>query len=122
MQIWFVCTVFVTVIQFMPNISGVFRIVEYQPEECLLEFTRHCKIPVHLPVFALQPSVMLMKASMKKKTLIRWYKAVHVQVCEELQDVFMFPTRECEHCMQRASIHTTCSECNILDLAILLRG
>ena len=31
---------------------------------------------------------------------------------EELQDVFMFPTRECgEHCMQRACIHTTCSEC-----------
>ena len=35
----------------------------------------------------------------------------------------MFPTRERgEHCMQRACIHTTCSECNILDLAILLRG
>jgi len=39
-----------------------------------------------------------------------------------LQDVFVFPTRECgEHCMQRACIYTTCSEC-ISDLAILLRG
>ena len=35
----------------------------------------------------------------------------------------MFPTRECgEHCMQRACIHTTSSECNISDLVILLRG
>ena len=42
---------------------------------------------------------------------------------QELQDVFVFPTRECgEHCMQRACIHTMCSECNISDLAILLRG
>ena len=33
------------------------------------------------------------------------------------------PTRGCEeHCMQRACIHTTCSECNNSDLAILLRG
>jgi len=32
-------------------------------------------------------------------------------------------TKVCgEHCMQRARIHTTCSECNISDLAILLRG
>ena len=46
-----------------------------------------------------------------------------MRVCEELQDVFVFPTRECgEHCMQRACIHTTSSECNISDLAILLRG
>jgi len=67
-------------------------------------------------------SVMLMKASMKK-ALFRWYRAVQVRVREELQDVFVFPTRQCgEHCMQRACIHTTCSECNILDLAILLRG
>jgi len=66
---------------------------------------------------------MLMKASMKKKALFRWYRAVHVRICKELQDIFVFPTRECgEHCMQRACIHTTCSECNISDLAILLRG
>jgi len=40
-----------------------------------------------------------------------------------MQDVFVFPTRECaEHRMQRACIHTTCSKCNILVLAILLRG
>ena len=51
--------------------------------------------------------------SMKKKALFRWYRAVHVRVREELQDVFVFPTRECEHCVQRACIHTTCSECNI---------
>ena len=84
-----------TVIQFMPylNISDVFQTVEYQPEECLLEFNRHYKILVHFPVFALQPSMMLMKASMKKKALFRWYRAVYVQVREELQDVFTFPTR-----------------------------
>ena len=35
----------------------------------------------------------------------------------------MFPTQECgKHCMQSACIHTTCSEYNISDLAILLRG
>jgi len=68
-------------------------------------------------------SVMLIKASMKMKALFRWYRAVQVRVREELQDVFVFPTRECgEHCMQRACIHITCSECNISDLAILLRG
>jgi len=55
----------------------MFQTVEYQPEECLLEFTRHCEILEHVPVFALQPSVMLMKVSMKK-TLFRWYRAVHV--------------------------------------------
>ena len=60
---------------------------------------------------------------MKKKALFRWYIAVHVRVREELQDVFVFPRRECgEHCMQRACIHTTCSECNISELVILLRG
>ena len=86
-------------------------------------FTRHCEIPVHFPAFALQPSVMLMKASMKKKALFRWYRTVHVRLREELQDVFAFPTRKCgEHCTQRACIHTTCSECNISDLAIFLRG
>ena len=107
------CTVF----------SDVFRTVEYQPEDCLLEFTRHCEIPVHFPAFALQPSVIFMQASMKKKALFRWYRADHVRVREELQDVFVFPTRERgEHCMQRACINTTCSECNISDLAILLRG
>jgi len=31
---------------------------------------------------------------MKKKALFRWYRAVHVRVSEELQDVFVFPTRE----------------------------
>ena len=64
-----------------------------------------------------------MKASIKKKALFGWYRAVHVWVCEELQDVFVLPTQECgEHCTQRACIHTTCNECNISDLAILLRG
>ena len=107
--------------------NSVNAVAEYQqrfpnPEECLLEFTRHCEIPVHFPAFALQPNVMLMQASIKK-ALFRWYIAVHVRVREELQDVFMFPRRECgEHCMQRAYIHTTCSESNISELAILLRG
>ena len=60
---------------------------------------------------------------MKKKALFTWYRAVHVRLREELQDLFVFPTRECgEHCTQRACIHTTCSECKISDLAILLRG
>ena len=58
-----------------------------------------------------------------EKVFSVWYTAVHVRVREELQDVFVFPTRECgEYCMQRACIHTTCSECNISDLTILLRG
>jgi len=40
-------------------------------QRVLLEFTSHCEIPVHYPAFALQPSVMLMKASLKKKALFR---------------------------------------------------
>ena len=72
----------------------LFWTVEYKPKECLLEFTRCCEIPVHFPAFALQPSMMLMEASMKKKALFRWYRAVHVRVREELQDVFVFPTRD----------------------------
>ena len=51
-----------------------------------------------------------MKASVKK-AWFRWYRAVHVRVHEELQDVFVFPTR---YCMQRACIHTTCSKCTLL--------
>jgi hypothetical protein len=74
-----------------------------------------------LPGVRIEPNVMFMKASMKK-ALFKWHGAVHVRVREELRDVFVFPTRECgEHCMQRACIYTTCSECNISDLAILLR-
>jgi hypothetical protein len=67
--------------------------------------------------------MMLVKVSMKKKALFGWYRAIHVRVREELQDIFMFPKRVCgEHCMQRAGVHTTCSKRNILDLVILLRG
>jgi len=51
----------------------------------LLEFTRH------FPAFTLQPSLMLMKASMKK-ALFRRHRAVHVRVSEELHDVLVFPT------------------------------
>src|SRR5215475_10285947 len=87
-----------------------------------MDFTRRWEIPVDFPAFVLQPSVVLMKASMKRALFV-WYTAVHVRVREELQDVFLFPTRDCgEHCMQRACIHTTCSECNISNLAILRRG
>ena len=51
-----------------------------------------------------------------KEGIIRLVKVVHVRLREELQEVFVFPTRECgEHCMQRTCIHTTCSECNISD-------
>jgi len=112
--------------------NSVHAVAEYQrnfpnrrisTRRVFTRFTRHCEIPVHFPEFALQPSMVLMEASMKKKALFRWYRAVHVRVREELQDVFVFPTRQCgEHCIQRACIHTTCSECNISDLAILLRG
>jgi len=86
------------------NISDVFRTVEYQPEECLLEFTRHCEIPVHLPAFALQPSMMLMKAWMKKKALFRWYRAVHVRVHEEMQDVFVSPHESVENTACRGHV------------------
>jgi len=108
--------------------NSVLAIAEYQQRfpNCRIPnrrvFTGVCEIPVDFLAFVLQPSVVLMKASMKKALFV-WYTAVHVRVCEELQDVFMFPTRECgEHCMQRACIHTMCSECNISDLVILLRG
>ena len=36
---------------------------------------------------------MLMKVSMKKKALFRWYRAVHVRAREELKDIFVFLTR-----------------------------
>jgi len=117
------CTGFVSVTHFLLwlNISNGFRIVEYQTRERLLEFTRHCEITVEFPAFVLQPSVLLMKASMKKALFV-WYNAVHIRVREELQDVFMFPTRLCaEHSMQNACIHTTCSECNISELWNLLK-
>ena len=66
---------------------------------------------------------MLIKSSTKKKALFRLYIAVHVRVGEELQEVFVFPTRECgEHCMQWACTHSTCSECYISDMAVVLRG
>jgi hypothetical protein len=81
-----------------------------------------CEISVDFLAFVLPPSVVLMQASMKKELFVS-YTAVHVRVREELQDVFVFPTRECgEHCMQKACIHNTCSECNNSDLKILLRG
>jgi len=116
--VWFFCDG--NSVHAIAEYHQLFRTIKYQPKECLLEFTRLCEIPVHFPVFALQPSVMLMKASIKKKALFKRYRAVHVWVHEELQDVFVFPTRECgEHCMQRACIHTTCS---ISELAILLKG
>jgi hypothetical protein len=79
--------------------SSVHTVAEYQQlfrtAECLLEFTRHCQIPVHFPAFALQPSVILIKTSMKK-ALFRLYRAVHVRVLEELQDVFVFSTLHAE--------------------------
>jgi len=46
-------------------------------------------MPVDFPAFVLQPSEVLMKASMKKALFI-WYTAVHVRVREELQDVFIY--------------------------------
>jgi len=56
---------------------------------------------------------------MNKKALFWCYRAVHVRV-QELQEVFVFPTRECAaHCMQSAHIHTTSNECNISDREIL---
>src|SRR5215469_13959695 len=71
--------------------NSVLAVAEYQTGECLLEFTRHCEIPVDFPAFVLQPGVVLMKVSMKKALFV-WYTAVHIRVREELQDVFVFPT------------------------------
>ena len=65
----------------------------------------NCEIPVHFPVFALYPSVMLMKASMKK-ALFRWYRAVHMRVHEELQDVFLFPHESVENTGCRGHVST----------------
>ena len=43
---------------------------------------------------------------MKKKAFFGWYRAVHVRVREELQDVFVFATRECgEHAEDMHSNH-----------------
>ena len=66
-------TVFAMVMQFVPelNTSDLFRTVECQPEECLLQFTGHCDIQVHLPTFVLRPSRRFVKMSMKKKGFFR---------------------------------------------------
>jgi hypothetical protein len=55
--------------------------------------------------------------------IVQMIQRVHVPVREELQDVFMFPKRECgEHCMPRAARATSrtwrfCSEAGILQVA-----
>ena len=44
----------------------------------------------------------------EEEGIVQRYRAVHVRVREELQDVFVFPTRECgENCYQKACIRTT---------------
>jgi len=40
-------------VQTVAEYQQLYRTVEYQHEECLLEFTRHWEIPVHFPAFAL---------------------------------------------------------------------
>lgn len=44
--------------------------------------------------FALQLSVSFTKTSMNKKTFFGCYSVIHVLVCEELQDVYMFTRQE----------------------------
>jgi len=92
----------------------LFRTVEYQTGECLHEFTKHCEIPVNLPAFALQPRVLLMKASMKKKSSPR---ASTRRIARRLR----VPHTRVWRTLHADGIHTTCSECNISELAILLR-
>ena len=70
-------------VQAVPEYQQRFPNRRIPNREYLLEFTEHWEIPVHFPAFALQPSVMIMKASMKEKALFRWYRAVHVRVREE---------------------------------------
>ena len=71
--------------------NSVLAVTEYQQRfpnrripnrRVFTEFTRHCDIPVDFPAFVFQPSVVLMKASMKK-VLFVWYTAVHVRLREE---------------------------------------
>jgi hypothetical protein len=63
-----------------------FETVGYQPKKYLCECTRHCEILLHLLGFALHLSMMLIKASLKKKTLYRWY---NVLVNKEMQYVLL---------------------------------
>jgi len=59
----------------------------------------------------------------EEEGIVQRYRAVHVRVRIDLQNVFVFPTREFgENCFQKACIRTTCSVCNVSELAILHRG
>lgn len=119
------CMVCVMVLQFVPqlNTSDVFRLVEYQPEECLLEFMGHCKIQVHFAAFTLQLSGKFITVSLLKKVLFRLYITVHVVVHEGWQNIFVFSKCEYgEDLMQRVCSRTTSSECNVSDLVIWLGG
>jgi hypothetical protein len=111
------------------DISDVFGTVEYQPENFLLEFIRHFEIPVHLAAFALQPIVMWIKTSMKKKTLLIWCRTGEVQVRYEFKGIFVLPKRACGNTacrvhvsIQRKASATSqmlrfCSQAGILQVA-----
>ena len=102
--------VFVTSMQFVLqwNTSDVFRIAEYQPEQCLLDFTRHREMTVHSPAFELRLNVRFTEMSLNNKMLFRLYSVIHVLVHEELRDILVFPILEnAEQCPQRACSHTT---------------
>jgi hypothetical protein len=88
--------VFVTSVQFVlqRNSSVLFRIAEYQPEECSLNFTGHGEMRVHSPAFELQLNVRFTEMSLNNKILFRLYNVVHVLVHEELRDILVFPIRQ----------------------------
>jgi len=97
--------------------SDLLRVVQYQTDECLLEFPRHCGIPVHL-----QLSVMLIKLSVSNKTLSKRQSVVYRPLRDKEQNFVMVHILSYgEHCMHRACIHTKHSE-YISDPAVCLRG
>jgi hypothetical protein len=84
------CTVFVKVMQFMPqlNASDVFQTVEYQPEDLFTRVHQTSRDTGTLPpALAFQLRLKLIKVSMNKRSLFRWYIVVHVLVRQALQDV-----------------------------------
>jgi len=111
--------------------NSVFAVAEYQkrfPNRRIPNRTVFTGVYQALPNTGRLPGVRIaaehgVNEGVNEEGIVRMVHRSPRTSSEELQDIFVFPTRECgEHCMQRACIHTTCSECNIYDLAILLRG
>ena len=92
--------------------NSVLVVAEYQQRfpnrriqtgECLLEFTRHCEIPVDFPAFVLQPSMVLMKASMKKALFV-WYSAVHDEYAKNCKMSSCSPHKSVENTACRGHV------------------